>query len=488
MTEILHARQINQILERLKVRTHGISQDYMFETFGWSKPTNRGSSGKFLPYENWDDLRAIQKMGAYLYENCPSIRSAIGKMVSYVVSSGHHYDIGVRSVPTSVSPFRVGKKLVPELKGIIEYTMESAYPGGWQAMQEEAVIRKNRDGELFRRIFETDNGLEIRYVEPVQIQDDGQIRDDVYMGIQTAPGDAVTPVGYWFKRITKKGAEYTVIPAAEMQHSKQGVDANDPRGFPLTWMIYCHSQRIKEVDEAMCELAITQAAYAVIRQFDPMITTDDIRAIARGFNTVKEQNNGRPEPGQEVDAKGFTFNFPSMDVDARSFVEIIQQQQRHIAGIFDMPEFLLSADSAGGNRASMIAAEGPFDRRVQREQQDLAILDTELLWRSIKYHKGWSDETLRDARKVIHIEPQFPRAASRDLHKEAAMLIDLVEAGLKSPQAAIAELGDDYEATQLQIKEYEKTHPKPRVAPPPKQETPEGGPDPNAGPPDVVRK
>ena len=169
-------------------------------------------------------------------------------------------------------------------------------------------------------------------------------------------------------------------------------------------------------------------------------------------------------PGQEVDAKGFQFEFPAMDVKASEFVSIIAQQQRFIGGLLDMPEFLVSSDARTGNRASLITAEGPFDRRVQREQRKLANHDIELLWRSIQAAKGWTDKQLREYRKKIKIEARFPMAASRDRDKEAKTVISLVEAGLASPQQGTARLGHEYDATQIQIDKHNKKHPDRKVA------------------------
>jgi len=226
----------------------------------------------------------------------------------------------------------------------------------------------------------------------------------------------------------------------------------------------------------MCELAITQSSYSVIRQHESTITSQAIKDIARGFNDRKtEQNEGRPVPGSEVDAKGFTFEFPSMDVDARSFIEIIQQQQRHIAGILDMPEFVLSTDASSGNRASLVSAEGPFDRRIQREQAHLGNLDVEVLWRSVQSMEGWSDARLKSVRRAVKIEPRYPRAASRDEHKIAEMQRSLIEAGLRSPQQGIADLDGDYDIVQSQIEAHNTRFPDRKVASVGEQEAPVPG-------------
>ena len=130
MSELLNLTQINLIIDRMRARSLNVSSDYIFEAYGWHKPSFNKSSGKILPYTSWSELRAIQRLGGYLYENCPTMRSAINKMVSYVVSSGHRYELGIREVPSSMTSFKVGKKLIPEIRSIIELTMESAYPGG----------------------------------------------------------------------------------------------------------------------------------------------------------------------------------------------------------------------------------------------------------------------------------------------------------------------------------------------------------------------
>ena len=468
---------IRNYVDQYRARVGRISPDYFNETHGWSRPASYRD--KCLPYDNFEQLRMLQTMGCYLFEQCPTIHSAISKMVSYVVSSGHNYTVVKKDLPPKLRRgVSVSDSVVEEIKAIIEITKENAYPGGWQAMQEESIVRLYREGEYFRRMFVTPDGIQVRFIEPMYIRsrpEDPDAQRD--LGIITADGDAVNVTGFWYMSSDEQGNEqYEQLSARDVQHAKQGVDANDPRGIPILWTSYCHSNRIKEVDTAMCELAITQSSYSVIRQHESTITSQAIKDIARGFNDRKtEQNEGRPVPGSEVDAKGFTFEFPSMDVDARSFIEIIQQQQRHIAGILDMPEFVLSTDASSGNRASLVSAEGPFDRRIQREQAHLGNLDVEVLWRSVQSMEGWSDARLKSVRRAVKIEPRYPRAASRDEHKIAEMQRSLIEAGLRSPQQGIADLDGDYNIVQSQIEAHNARFPDRKVASVGEQEAPVPG-------------
>lgn len=446
---------MDQHLLRLSDRLRRVSSDYLAEVSGWTR--TGAQSAKSLPYHDWNSFRAIQTASAALYDDCPTVRSVVGKMVSYCVSSGHTYGVSQRFVPGTLSSRKPSKRLLDEIEAIVEMTLDAAYPGGWQAMQEESMLRLMKEGEFFRRIFESDGLAVVRFIEPSNIRpprlDSDGNRD---LGLITDPLDAVTVVGYWLHTPPDK---YKKVLATEIQHAKYGVDANDPRGVSPFWSAVCHSQRIKEVDVAMCELAITQASYAVIRQYETGVTIDNLRRIASSFESRKTDNAGRPVPGSEVDARGFQFQFPSADVNSAAFIEIIAQQQRFIGGLVDMPEFMVSADARTGNRASLITAEGPFDRRIQRDQRRLANHDVDLLWRSVQTMKRWSDDELMAWRRVIKIEPRFPKAASRDLPKEAASIINQVAAGLKSPQQGCSELGVDYDLMQSQLDRHNEDYP-----------------------------
>ena len=460
---------LQQLLADYRQRIHRVSPDYYSEVDGWFRVGSR--SGKCLLYKDWQTFRTLQQMGCKLFRECETVQSVISKMISYVVSSGHSYGVSVRDVPGTISRVKVSDRLLDEVEAIVEITMDTAFPGGWQAMQEESVLRLFREGEFFRRLFLDSDGIAVRFIEPDRIRpprmDDEGNRN---LGTIPAEGDVVNVEGYWYWNPPPGAndpynlAYFEQLPATEVQHAKQGVDANDPRGIPILWQTYCHSQRIREVDVAMCELAITQASYAVIRQYDNTISIDDMRRIARGFAEEKEDNEGRPIPGTEVDAKGFKFEFPSMDVRASEFVEIIAQQLRFIGGLMDMPEFLVSSDARTGNRSSLVTAEGPFDRRVQREQKKLANHDIELLWRAIQAQKNWTDSRLREYRKVIKLEPRFPVAASRDFNKWVESQISLVDKGLRSPQQACSQIGGDYDITQAQIDRHNKEYPDRKVA------------------------
>ena len=279
--------QLDQTLRSYGSRLRSISSDYYQEVDGWHRVGSH--TGKCLLYHDWDSFRTLQMMGCALYRECDTVQSVISKMISYVVSSGHTYGVSLRDVPGTVSRIKVSERLLNEIEAIIEITMESAFPGGWQQMQEESMLRLFREGEFFRRLFDTEDGIAVRFIEPDRIRppkldDEGQRN----LGVIPAEGDVLTIEGYWFFNPKPNlppldPRNFDELEAKEVQHCRQGVDANDPRGVPILWSAYCHSNRIREVDTAMCELAITQSSYAVIRQYDNTIRIEDMRRIAAGF-------------------------------------------------------------------------------------------------------------------------------------------------------------------------------------------------------------
>lgn len=415
----------------------------------WYK--NSPSAKLSLPYHNWRTWHETYQISSEAYRDCLLLKSAIEIMISYVVSD---------QVTYAVNPRRTYTATADELKKVtrsVEYTSSQDW---WHQMQEESVLRYFRDGEYFRRIFVDDSkDLVIRFVEPFNIKTDPQIeveRDDFRdgLGIIHSEGDAVDVIGYWVRKLRAdgRGDEYKEVPADQIQHAKHGVDSNDPRGIGLGYMAYCHLMQHKEVSEAMVELALVQASYAAVRVYDTNVRNDLIDGISKKDQQVRDENAGRPRPGQVVDAKGFRIELLGANIDAAGFIEILSQVARQVGLLLTFPEFLITADADTGNRSSLVSAEGPFDRRVRREQTGLGNHDVDLLWKAVQINGGVSDAGIESLKKRIQIVPQFQSAATRDADKEVQSVISQVAARLLSVRSAIARLSGNPDQEIAQIK------------------------------------
>lgn len=426
-------------------RLSAIAKDWCEEHRGWN---SYHMQEKHVPhYGDQAVLGNLQQDGQYLYYACPVIRSAVEKFISYVVFSGHTYDVLEYETKPSTAA-SVTKQQLKEMKWIIEWTQENCFPGGWQAMQEETVRRWLVVGEAFREHTYSNESLVVRFPEPYQVRQKPGIEVPGKMGIVFDEDDAASVRGYWVNRRPAGGSraeDFDYVPSSKMQHIKYGVDANDLRGVGPFPMLKCHSVRIRNTDVAMVELALTQSQYAVVRQHDNIMTVDKIRKIAEGFKDAQKDDSGVRTFGKEVDAKGFKFEFPSMGVNPMNFVEIIAQEVRFIAGVLDMPEFILLTSAGEGSRAGIVSAEGPFARRIGREQVRFSYYDIQLLWESIRRYYGWTYAQMREMKKAVKIVPNFPLPYTRDILKDTQAVVEQVKIGLSSKRQGRERLGNDNE-------------------------------------------
>ena len=445
-----------------------VSADYLHETVGWH--TSTSDTTKMIPYaSSWEALRSLQRVGDGMYQKCPVVRAAIEKFISYVVGPGHGYDVIKRDVSRSKTGVRVGQRLINEIEYLIEEIQSTCFPGGWAAMQSETISRWLRHGEYFRRKFATENGLQVRFVEPFQVRTPPATDlDSKDLGLIFGPFDRTVPLGYWVLRDLENPGDprnYDPIDAVNIQHAKQGVDANDYRGVTPFFMVLCHSDRIRLTDMAMVELALTQSAYAVVRQYEETITINDIRRIAKNFKEGSQDQNGERTFGKEVEARGYKLEFPSMGTDPNSFVAIINEEKRSIAGVLDMPDFILLAGGADSSRAGNVSKEGPFARRILREQTAIGHHDVDLLWDGIAIAKGWSLDQKKAYQRAISIIPDFPVPYTRDILKDTQALKLQVESKLQSREGASQKLGNDWRNVRREIERESSLEPDGSAAP-----------------------
>lgn len=479
-----------QIMEQLSNRLGGLSRQSMCQS-GWNGFGTFGyweDGGKRLPYYDATSMDHMYRVGFELWR-FPIIRAMIEHLVSYCVAKGHKY------IPQRKTGKSVTQSTLTRIEGAIEDVMEEVDLGnatGWYLLQEETVRRHYRDGQWFRKFgFHSDGRLWVRFIEPLDIRPPSFMQSTVAtagppeelrmvnvggqivpvvgrqvwhgeFGVVTDLADACTILGYWRRRIRQNGelgkiSEYSFEPAANIQSGKAGVDMNDPRGVPAFWDVYCHCKQLEEVINAMVELAITQSSFAAVYTHKAATTADALRNIAKQTQKMVQENDGRPNPGQIVHVKGAELELPGMSVRATQYVELIQSLQRILGNVYGIPEFMATGDANTGNRSSLIAAEGPFALRVQREQKNQSVHDVELMWLAVARKLGWSQSKLASVQSSVRIRAEYPTAAIRDWAKEMSVMLELYKQGVVSAQQINRRMDVDDEQMVYELKVREAT-------------------------------
>lgn len=466
------------IVEHLGQRLGCLSKEKLCRIDGYRGADNweywgGAEATKMLPYTCESSLDQMYRVGFELWR-FPIIRAMGEHLISYCVARGWKY------IPQKKTGKSASKSTLQRIEGAIEEVMDEVDLGqatGWYLLQEETYRRNYRDGQWFRKYgFYDDGRLWVRFIEPMDIRQPSLASDSLgretpsdritfvtaaingvkqeipalngkvwkgEYGVVTDLKDACNPLGYWKRRLRHSaeiGKNYDYIfekvanGTAGIQSGKSGVDFNDPRGIPAFYDVYCHCKQLEEVINAMVELSITQSSFAAVYTHKAATTSDALKEIAKKTDKQMQQNNGRPVPGEIIHVKGAELDLPGMNIRATQYVELIQSIQRILGNIYGLPEFMASGDANTGNRSSLVAAEGPFALRIQREQKQQACYDIEMMWKAVSRKLEWTPSKLASVRSTVRMRAEFPIAAVRDWSKEMTVMLEMYKTGIISAQ------------------------------------------------------
>ena len=182
-----------------------------------------GAAASGIPFTDEQQLAEIRGQCRALAAGNEFAINGHENRISYIVGSGHVYRAVARkghAAPESL------------LNGVQAVLDEFAVINHWHKRQQEIVLRKDRDGECFLRLFPAPDGTtRLRFVEPDQIAAPADRAGDASasFGVETDAADVETVIGYWI--------DGHMIDAGEIQHRKANVDANVKRGLPLFYPV-----------------------------------------------------------------------------------------------------------------------------------------------------------------------------------------------------------------------------------------------------------
>jgi hypothetical protein len=364
--------------------------------------------------------------------------------ISFIVGRGHRYQANAREGRPA------GAELVRQVQEVLD---EFLFRNRWHHRQQEIVRRRDRDGEVFLRLFFASDGtVQLRFVEPDQVATPGGIRTDAAasFGVLTEPDDVETVRGYYI--------DGQLVPPREIQHRKANVDSNVKRGLPLFFPVFENLERAEKLLRNMSVVAGVQSAIALIRKH-----RDSGAATVRQFRgdtadlTTSAMSSGKAryfqqfQPGTIIDAHGgVEYDFPSQQVNAAAFVPLLQAELRAIASRLVMPEFMLTSDASNANYASTLVAEGPAIRMFERMQHDQIVDDRELLGRVLE-HAHQREILPASALTDVMIQIVPPTLAIRDELKETQRRRIEFNHGILSAQTWTQLAGYDYAQEQTNI-------------------------------------
>lgn len=311
--------------------------------------------------------------------------------------------------------------------------------------------RADRDGEVYLRLFD-DTIPKIRFVDPDYIESDDT---DKPFGIIYDEADAETPAAIAYKSpVTDTDEE---IPAEDMIIDKRNVDMVAPRGISSFWPVLANLRRLEKILVNSSVLATVQAAITMVRKHDTATAPrvqNFIRGQSDGIN--RTDSNGKTiyarkvRPGTVLDApKGTSYEFPSHNVDASSFVKIAEHELGHIAAAFVLPvEWLLTTEPT-----EPLTPGSPVVANFEVEQQRMFNKVAEVFWK-VQNMMGVNTE-----RNKIKYTLYFngKRLAVGKALDEARVDEILTRVGGTSPQEIAAKNGNNWTISRANVIKHRAT-------------------------------
>lgn len=299
----------------------------------------------------------------------------------------------------------------------------------------EHARRAWRDGECFVRKF---TGAawppQLRFVDPEAIGPSADAPQT--QGIVTDPHDVETPRTYL--RIDPSSSRLLErIPAAEMLHTRVGVDSNQKRGvtifLPVQHMLECFHKWV-ETELLARKLQASIVLWRKV-QGSPQQAAGVADGMSSGITSEPGSGGVRREtlrPGTVLTTNhGTEIQYLQPNTNFGDAVPLGRVLLLCTAAGAGLPEFMLTSDASNSNYASTMVAEGPAVKLFQSEQQFFAGEFTRL-WRWVM-----ADAIalrLLPADLFDRIEPawSFPQLVSRDRPRERLADVRLVESRVLS--------------------------------------------------------
>lgn len=364
--------------------------------------------------------------------------------ISYIVGPGHNYRAAVAKgmdAPVDLA--------LEVQKALDEFIQENR----WQQRQQEIVRRLDRDGEAFLRFFvDRDGTTRIRFIEPDQVLTPPGLAGDpsASFGIQTERDDVESIIGYY--------VDGELVDASEVQHRRANVDFNVKRGLPLYVPVRKNLRRAERLLRNMSIVSEIQSAIALIRKhrgasrsgIEQFVANDSDGTVSNGV-TGRTRHFSQYGPGTILDAPaGMEYDFPARNLDASSFVAVLQAELRAIAARLVMPEFMFTSDASNASYSSTLVAEGPAVKMFERLQAGMIEYDRAVMWQVVENAIA-AGKLPAEVRTIIQLQITPPSLDVRDQLQQAQVDRIAFGNGVLSPQTWSQHLGLDYAQEQKNL-------------------------------------
>lgn len=329
----------------------------------------------------------------------------------------------------------------------------------------EHARRSWRDGECFVRKFTPRQWPpDLRFVDPETIGPTPAFPDS--QGILTAPDDVETP--RWYLRIDSQGRLAEQISAADMLHTRVGVDSNQKRGVTIFTPILDSLERFARWSETELTARRLQASIVLWRKVSGGAASSAASfASDHSLEDLRDPAATPParlQPGSVLTTGNSTeVQFLQPDTGYSDAVPLGRLLLLNAAAGAGLPEFMLTSDASNANYASTMIAEGPAVKMFQAQQQFFAAEFTRL-WQWVMSDALAAGLLPDDFFGRIAPHWCFPELVTRDRPRERHVDTRMVQAGILSRAEIARREGLDPDVIRREIE---------TESPPPREPAPQ---------------
>ncbi|MCH8828833.1 MAG: phage portal protein [Planctomycetes bacterium] len=317
----------------------------------------------------------------------------------------------------------------------------------------EFARRTWRDGECFLRIFPSSSWPPtVRFLDPETI---AATRDEPDShGIVTELHDVETPVTY-LRIDLANGELLEQIPAADVVHTRIGVDSNQKRGVTIFAPILDTLSRFDNWLQTELTARKLQASIVLWRRIQGSPSQAANLADAAATGTALEAGSTvRKEQYRAgtilTTSQGTDLQFLQPNTNFADAVPLGRLLLLSTAAGAGLPEFMLTADASNANFASTMVAEGPAVKLFQSEQEFFAA-EFEQIWRMVMQEAVVSGDLPDDFFDSVSPQWSFPKLITRDRPRERVADARLVKSKILSRAEIARRDGVDPRTMQEEI-------------------------------------